>query len=357
MPSSSAAHLPATQMVREAFEAPAAVARLLAANAPQLSQLATRLRASPPRAVITCARGSSDCAATWLRYALEIQCGVLTSSFAPSVASVYTAAPHLAGSLFITLSQSGRSPDLLAATRAARESGALTVAFVNVIDSPLAECVDLAIPLHAGPERSVAATKSFIATLAASAQLVSLWSGDRALAESLDRLPQHLERAATLDWSNALPLLSLARSVYTLGRGAGLGIAQEAALKLKETCQIHAEAISAAEVLHGPLALAGPDLGALVFMQDDAARSSLAAAATTLVGHGASVAIAGHRPGACPAGALALDENALPGPALDPLLTPLLAIQSFYPLAAALSVARGLDPDSPPHLRKVTESL
>ena len=337
-----------TRMFLEAGQASSVAAAQLAANARKIEALAQRLRADPPRVVVTCARGSSDHAATFARYLIETKAGVLTSSAGLSVSSVYDASPNLEGALYLAISQSGKSPDLLAAVKAAKAAGAHTVALVNVVDSPLAELADEVIPLHAGPELSVAATKSYIAALVAITQLIAAWTQDETLTKALATLPAALAEAWSLDWSPAVERLKLARNLYVLGRGVGFGVALEAALKFKETCGLHAEAFSAAEVLHGPMALVKAGFPALVFAQDDESRASVDDMAAGLRERGADVLLAG--PGED-------GQGALPTLSSHPVLEPILMIQSFYRMANALSVARGYDPDSPPHLNKVTETV
>jgi glutamine---fructose-6-phosphate transaminase (isomerizing) len=339
-----------TRMFLEAGEASTVAAAQLSANARKIEALAQRLRANPPRVVVTCARGSSDHAATFARYLIETKAGVLTSSAGLSVSSVYDASPNLEGALVLAISQSGKSPDLLASVKAAKAAGAYAVALVNVTDSPLAELADEVIPLHAGPELSVAATKSYIAALVAITQLIAAWTEDEALTAALAALPTALAEAWTLDWSPAVERLKLARNLYVLGRGVGFAVALEAALKFKETCGLHAEAFSAAEVLHGPMALVKEGFPALVFAQNDESRTSVDDMAAGLRERGADVLLAA--PGAD--GEIA---GALPTLATHPVLEPILMIQSFYRMANALSVARGYDPDSPPHLNKVTETV
>ena len=334
-------------MFREAAEAPQAVRRQIAGNRERMASLGHKLRALAPRAVVTCARGSSDHAATYAKYLLETRLGVLTSSAAPSVSSVYRTRQDLSDCLFLAISQSGQSPDLLVTTRAAREAGAFVVAMVNADDSPLAELADEAIPLGAGEEKSVAATKSYIASLAAVAHLAAEWSADERLRAALTKLPAQLGVAWDLDWSAACPMLASASNLFVMARGVGLAVAQEAALKLKETCGLHAEAFSGAEVRHGPQALLGAQFPALVLAQDDAARAGLEALANDLVARGVPVACAGARA----AGAVEL-----PTVNSDPAVAPLLLAQAFYRLANAVAIARGHDPDDPPHLSKVTET-
>ena len=335
-------------MYREAAQAPEAVRRQLQANAERMAGLTERLRHTPPRAVVTCARGSSDHAATFARYLIETRLGLLTSSAAPSVSSVYEAQPDLAGAMVLAISQSGASPDLLAAVSSARAAGAHIVALVNAQDSPLAQLADDLIPLHAGTERSVAATKSYIASLAAIVQLVANWTRDAQLAAALQQAPELLERAWQLDWSAALTHLTAANNLYVIGRGLGLGVAQEAALKFKETCGLHAEAVSAAELRHGPMALVGAGFPLLMFTQNDESRAGVAQLATELAARGADVLLAG---------AAAPGATILPTESAHPAIEPLLFAQSFYRMANALSLARGHDPDQPPHLHKVTETL
>lgn len=337
-----------TRMFLEASQASAVVAAQLAANARKIEALAQRLRTTPPRVVVTCARGSSDHAATFGRYLIETKAGVLTSSAGLSVSSVYDASPNLEGALYLAISQSGKSPDLLAAVRAAKAAGAYAVALVNVTDSPLAELADEVIPLHAGPERSVAATKSYIAALSALVQLIAAWTEDAELAEALTSLPAALAQAWTLDWTPAVERLKWARNLYVLGRGVGFGAALEAALKFKETCGLHAEAFSAAEVLHGPMALVKDGFPVMIFAQGDESRESVDDMAKGLRDRGADVLLAA--PGE-------EGPGVLPSLSLHPVLEPVLMIQSFYRMANALSVARGYDPDSPPHLNKVTETV
>lgn len=334
-------------MHREAAEAPRAVGRQLERNRASMAALAGSLRERRPRAVVTCARGSSDHAATYGRYLLETRLGVLTASAAPSVASVYGSSQDLRDCLFVAISQSGRSPDLLESARAAARAGARVVALVNDEGSPLATLAAEVIPLCAGEERSVAATKSYLAAVAALAHLAAAWSGDEPFLDAVLELPGLLGRAWALDWSAALPVLEPASHLYVIARGVGLGIAQEAALKCKEACGLHAESFSSAEVRHGPLALLEAGFPVLVLAQDDETRPGIEELGRDLVARGAAVIAAGCAvPGAV----------TLPTVQSHAALAPVALAQSFYRLANALALARGLDPDNPPHLAKVTET-
>ena len=335
-------------MFREAQQASEVVRRQRERNAGVIANLADRLRTNKPRAVVTLARGSSDHAATFARYLIETRAGILTSSASPSVGSIYSATPNLGGTMLLAISQSGRSPDLVNAAKQASANGALIVAMVNDEQSPLAQMADVLVPLCAGPERSVAASKSFIASLAAVLDLLGAWTEDSAIESALSNLPDKLGRAWNLDWTDALPGLTGASAMYVVGRGHGLGIAQEAALKLKETCAIHAEAFSAAEVRHGPMAVVDEGFPVLLFGQPDESLESVAGLAREFADRGARVISAG----VPEAGGITL-----PVISSDPLTAPILEIASFYRLANALALARGRDPDRPPHLAKVTETL
>jgi glutamine---fructose-6-phosphate transaminase (isomerizing) len=337
-----------TQLFHEAQQAAQTVRLQLRTNTERLEPLAQLLRRHRPYAVVTCARGSSDHAATFAKYLIETRLGILTSSAAPSVSSVYAAKADLRGTVMLAISQSGASPDLLATVASAKSAGALIIALVNVETSPLAEAADYTIPLCAGAEQSVAATKSYIGALAAIIHLVGCWSQDEELLNALAQAPAQLERAWNLDWEPALTHLTAARDLYVIGRGLGLGIAQEAALKLKETCGLHAEALSAAELRHGPMALVQAGFPVLIFAQNDETHGGVEALAAELAERGAQIMLAGAN---APKALVLATETA------HPAIQPMLIIQSFYRLVNALALARGYDPDRPPHLRKVTETV
>ncbi len=339
----------ATLMFAEAAEAASVAERQLGELKRDLHVLGQRLREMDPSLVVTCARGSSDHAATFAKYLIETRARTPVASFAPSTSSLYaTPWRHLGGALFLAISQSGRSPDILISARAAKEAGALVVAIVNDAHSPLAELAEVTIPLLAGPERSVAATKSFIASLFAILSLVAAWTGEDDLNRAVADAPEVLHKAWALDWTPAVAALTGASSLFVLGRGLSYAVAQEAALKLKETCGLHAEAYSAAEVKHGPMALVGAGFPVMMLTPNDEGRDAFAALAGDFIDRQAQVVMAGSEQ----QGALSLPF--LPG--LHPALAPLATIQSFYRFAVSLSLARGFDPDRPPHLRKVTET-
>jgi glutamine---fructose-6-phosphate transaminase (isomerizing) len=335
-------------MFEEAADASNAVRAQLQYASAAMRALGAKLRELNPRAVITCARGSSDHAATYAKYLIETHAQVLTASAAPSVSSVYGVTQDVRGCLVLAISQSGRSPDLLATVASAKASGATVLALCNSADSPLMAAADLVIELHAGPERCVAATKSYLASLAAIAQLVAAWKEDAKLEAALAQLPDLMDRSWALDWSAALSELESAENLYVVGRGLGLSAAQEVALKCKETCGIHAEAFSSAELRHGPFALLRKGFPALLLAQRDATRPGIEALAVELARRGVPVLLAG---------AHAAGPVLLPSVEAAAELAPILLVQSAYRMIASLAVRRGLDPDRPPHLHKITETV
>lgn len=337
-----------TLMEEETREAPDAVARCIAQRA-AFAEAAARCRALDPTIVMVSARGSSSHAGTYLRYLLARALGVVTAAAMPSVVSVYQRQQRLRGSLFISISQSGRSPDLVRQAESAREAGALCLALVNDPASPVARASEIVLDIAAGPERSVAATKSVVASLAAALALTAAWTGDAALAAATAAVPERLRQSLALDWSALeTPLVPLDRA-FVVGRGPGFAIASEAALKLCETTGIAAIGFSAAELAHGPRVLAGRAMPVLAFVQDDAARAGTTDLLADLAAAGVPVLAAGAQAD----GVRALPT--LPPAHADADLLGLLT--RFYLAAERVARARGRDPDRPPGLRKITETL
>jgi len=338
----------ATPIAAELREAPDVVRRQAEILVHPLGELVSFLKNTPPRVVLTCARGSSANAATFGKYLIERHLGIPVAAVAPSIMSVYRKGLRLEHQLFLAISQSGRSEDLVESTAYAKNSGAVTVALVNDTESPLASACDIILPMAAGPELNVAATKTFVASLAALLDLTAVWADEHEIRAAVDRLPDRLALAAELDWTDAVGALSPAESLITLGRGPTLAIAQEASLKLKEVCNIHAEAFSGAEFQHGPIALVSKGYPVLIFMPADASASNLAELAVDLGRKGASVLMTGNN---------SRIGGRLPALAPDhPDTDAVCLIQSFYSLAIHLAQHRGIKIDQPRHLRKITRT-
>lgn len=221
-----------THMRREIEEIPAVVATFLERSGPVLDAIAAALREKDPLLVATVARGSSDHASAYLKYAIELTLGLPVASIGPSIASIYGKELRLDRAATIAISQSGKSPDIVGMAQSARRSGATAIAITNTAGSPLAEVSDFTIDLHAGVEQSVAATKTFVTSVVAGLALVARWSGDTALGAAVDALPKSLAQAVECDWSAMIGALDGHNALYVLGRGPGFAIANEAARRL-----------------------------------------------------------------------------------------------------------------------------
>lgn len=337
-----------SHMLDEARQAPQAAARQLAAEAEAYAAVGADLRRRPPLSLLTVARGSSDHAAHYMAYLVMARLGRLVTSLPMSLVTLYQSHLVCDGLVALAFSQSGQSPDLVAPMRYFGEHGARTLAFVNDAASPLAEASQCVFDLHAGPEHSVAATKSYIGQLVAGASLASAWQQDSGFAVALQALPEALQIAATQDWSAGVEALQCSERLYVIGRGTGLPVAMEAALKFKEVCGIHAEAFSGAEVQHGPMALVEKGFPLVVLAPSGPAQAGLLTLAAQMRERGANVVLAAPpgTPGACLPIAATGDVD----------LDPISVVQSFYGMVEALARARGLDPDRPRHLRKVTRT-
>jgi glutamine---fructose-6-phosphate transaminase (isomerizing) len=339
-----------TFMAREIAETPDVVGRMLGREDGAIGELAARLAGRMPAVVVTCARGSSDNAAAYFKYLVEILIGVPVASIGPSVASLYRAPLRLEGAVVVSVSQSGQSPDIVALQAAARKAGAFAIAVVNDAASPLAGEADATLAVHAGVEKSVAATKTFLASAAMLAALAARWAGDAGLQRAVAALPDSLGKALDADWGALTPVLTAAESAYVLGRGPALPIAAEAALKLKETAVLHAEAFSGAEVMHGPLQLVDRGFPVLALRPKDAADAAMGETVARIRAAGGAVFEA-------EAGAAAAAGRLPVAATGHPFLDPLAMLAAFYRVAESVARGRGHDPDKPTQLRKVTETL
>lgn len=339
-----------TYMRQEIDEIPHAVERLLTQGSDQVARAVAALAQSDPRFVATVARGSSDHACSYFKYICEISYGLPVASIGPSVASIYQAPLALKDQWCLAVSQSGQSPDIVAMAQMAAQSGAVVTGFSNTKETPLERVCDAMIDIAAGPEKSVAATKTFVASIVAALWVLGQWRQDTALLSAIHRLPELLAKAAAEDWPQLQEaLVGRSASAFTLGRGPSWAISNEAALKFKETCQIHAESYSAAEVMHGPVEVVGEGFPILAFAAQDQGGASLIEIVDQLSQNGAQCFVTSTR---------ARHAQGLPAVRTGHYATdPLMLIVSFYAMVEGLARKRGLNPDAPRNLKKVTETV
>jgi glutamine---fructose-6-phosphate transaminase (isomerizing) len=324
----------------------AQVVRGIRSRRAEIADVASRLDFGAAKLALVCGRGSSGHASVYLRYLIETRLGLPVSSVAPSLFSAFKGELRLDRAPFFVISQSGRSPDLVVATQRARACGARTVAIVNDANSPVAEAAECVLPLEAGLEKSVAATKSVVSSMALGAGLIASVAQDKALDQALDRLPDRLTSALSLDWQKLLAPLGDAQCAFVTARGFGLGVAREIALKLSETLRLPAFAYSAAEFLHGPRAALGARMPVLALRLNDGTASSVDATVQTLRAAGQAVSVCGGIDGDL--GWIGDDH-----PAVDAIAM----LVPAYRLIEKATRRAGFDPDNPPYLKKVTETL
>jgi len=329
----------------ETAEIPAAAERLLA-RTDAIKAIVARVEQTRPRIVVFCGRGSSGHVGVYLRYLFEARLGLLASAAAPSVVTAYRRPPEMRDALFVVVSQSGRSPDLVNATQVAREHGALTLAIVNDQVSPTAAASELVLPIGAGAEHSVAATKTVVLSMIAGAQLVAALARDDDLVAGLGQLPLRLSRALDCDWSAWADSAARAAAAFVVGRGYGLGCVREIALKVAEILRVPTLGHSAAELRHGPRASITPSTPVLVLRQNDEAATAIDDLVKDLNDANETLFVAGG-----PAGTLPWIGDG------HPVYDPVLMLVPAYRAIEAVARRRGFDPDNPPHLSKVTKTL
>lgn len=339
-------------MLQETREAPSVVRRLLAENAARVQEIAAAVRERKPNFVMTIARGSSDHACAYLKYAFETELGLPVGSYAPSVSSVYKSNVNLSNALVIAVSQSGASPDVVGSVQAARASGALTIAVTNKPESPLAQAAEFVLPLHANEERAVAATKSYVASMVAPLQLIAELKGDASLSAAVANLPETLTAALAVEGvaKTRAERFRYAQAMVVLARGLHFGVALESALKLKETTGIQAEAYSAAEFSHGPVRIVEEGYPILAYLSRDETADLTLKAYQELEAKGAELILIGADAGDQLKAPVRMVVPATGHRATDPIAS----VLALYFLAGHLSITRGMNPDAPPSLRKVT---
>ena len=332
-------------MASEIGESADVVSRIVR-NRGAIAEIAQRLRIGSAPLCVLCGRGSSGHAGVFLRYLVETRLRLPVSASAPSVTTAFRTTLQLRNALFIVISQSGQSPDLVAATTSARATGARTIAIVNATSSPVAAAAEFVIPIEAGAEHSIAATKTMIGSMAAGAELIAELAEDQALRSALDMLPERLNRALSLDWSEVSDDLGEASAVFVAARGLGLGSAREIALKLAETLRLPAIGLSAAELQHGPRAALSSRTPVVMLRINDQTAATVDALAKELREQKIALHLCGG-----PHGSLQwLRED-------DPLTDAITMLGPAYRMIEQTARKWGFDPDRPPRLRKITETF
>jgi glucosamine--fructose-6-phosphate aminotransferase (isomerizing) len=343
-----------SQVEKEIHEQPEALERLLRDGREVAEEIAARVRAFAPRFVVFAARGSSDNAARYAQYLFGTHNRLAVCLATPSLFTCYETAPSLEGALVVGVSQSGQSPDIVAVVESGRRQGALTLTITNLPGSPLALAADHTLPLLAGEERAVAATKTYTNQLCALAMLSAALGDGESRWDELSRVPGLVGQAIAL---NASVNEKVARYRYAghfvvLGRGFNYATAFEVALKMKETSYIVAEPYSPADLLHGPMAMIDRGFPVLLVAPSGRVLSDMAELAGQLERRNAELVAISDDPGV-----LGRARAALPLPAGMPeWVSPMVAVVPGQMWAVALARTRGLDPDQPRGLSKVTET-
>ncbi|TDD49403.1 SIS domain-containing protein [Saccharopolyspora elongata] len=341
---------PGRHMTDEISQQPAIFADLLAGR-DAIAEVAAKIAERRPRFALLAARGSSDHAALYAKYLLEVLLEMPVGLTSPSTTTLYGAQPDLTDVLLVSVSQSGGSPDLLEVTESGRKRGALTVAVTNTADSPLNSAAELSVDIRAGREQAVAATKTYSATLLALYLLVdAVRGGTGADAEPIPELAATALDAGQKVVDDAVRRYRFAERMVTTGRGYSLATASEAALKLAETSYLSARTYSGADLLHGPVAAVDADTAVLALCSNGRGGDSMREVLDVVHERGADI---------CAIGSAASDVHAshrIPVPACAEELAPVLEVLPVQQLALGLALARGFDPDSPRGLKKVTRT-
>ena len=345
-----------SRLYDEIHEQPEVIARLISAESPRVARIATELHARPIRYVLIAGRGTSDHAAIYAKYLFGGMLGLPVALAAPSLYTLYRRPPRTGDdALVIGISQSGESPDIVAVLAEARRQGATTLAVTNEPDSPLARASEFTIPCHAGPELSIAATKTYTAQLTALAMLVASWTQDKGMQDDVRQLPEALDQALALAPESCVVAQRYRsiESAVVLGRGYNYATAFELALKIKELTYLGISAYSPADFRHGPIAMIEPGFPVIVIAPQGASMPDLAAISEELVGRGADVIAIADEPASLPMASVGLWLAT----SLPEWLSPIAYIVPGQLLALNLALARGLDPDQPRGLHKVTKTL
>ena len=335
-----------TKMLEETLQTKDVLIKQWRVNSDLRLEIADYIKKNNPYCFATIARGSSDHAAAFFNYLISLKLEKLSLSLSPSLVSVHGLKLDLSKTIGVAISQSGKGPDIISVVKEVNKQGSKSIALVNDTNSPLAQTASFAYPLCADTEASVAATKSFIASMYASASLVAKISHDVELTQAVENFPESLPREVECHWPQMIDMLTDCTQMMIVGRGLGFSIAHEAALKLKETCHIQAEAFSSAEIKHGPQAVVGTNYPLIVFAPRGIEQESLIHLGLEMRQRGAKVCIVSDK--------LISDEDCTYTLSGHNDLDPLNLIYSFYLMVQKLARVRGLDPDNPRFLSKVT---
>lgn len=343
---------PGAIMAAEMAEQPETMRRVLERAVDDITATARAIAARRPRFVLLSARGTSDHAALYAKYLLEVELGLPCGLASMSTITAYGARPHLADVLVVTVSQSGGSPDLTTTSQAAREAGAITLAVTNNPESPLAEVSEFHIDLLAGPERALPATKTYTAELMALYLFVTALGGQDG-ARAAQAIPELAERVLARgdEVRDLAGRYRFAQRMVITSRGYGYPTAKEAALKLMETSYFPALAYSGADLLHGPLAMVDNISPVIAIVTEGRGGQALQPVLDRLRGRGADLVVIGPDPQVSAAsGGIAIPTG------VPESLQPLLEILPLQRLAWEIAMARGQDPDSPRGIAKITET-
>jgi glucosamine--fructose-6-phosphate aminotransferase (isomerizing) len=338
----------------EILEQPEAARRQLASSSTALDALAARLRSKPVASVVIAARGTSDHAAIYAQYVLGLRNGLSVGLATPSLVSIYGGELDVRQSLVIGISQSGASPDIVAVVAAATRQGAPTLAITNDPSGALAAAADHVVDLAAGPELAIAATKTYTTSLLAITRLSLALHPDPEEERALREVPAAMATALELEPAVEAVVAELGpidRCVI-VGRGFEYATAREWALKLKELARVFADPYSAADFLHGPIALVQPGIPALVVAPAGATAASMAELLDDLRGRSVDSVVLSDVPATR---ALGRWPIALPG-GIAEWLRPVVSIVPAQLFAYHQTRARGLDPDAPRYISKVTRT-
>jgi glucosamine--fructose-6-phosphate aminotransferase (isomerizing) len=340
---------------REIFEQPDVLSRILDRERANAERLVAKWRGRGIHYVMIAARGSSDNAATYGKYLLGAMNGLPVASAAASLHTMYGARPDMSHALVIAVSQSGASPDILSVVEEARRQGAPTLAITNSEKSPLTTAADDVMLLHAGEEKSIAATKTYTSSVAALALLSAAWAGPGApLMDELLHIPDRLREALLVEPKIKAVANALTKLAYctVIGRGFNYATAYEVALKLKELAYLNAEPYSAADFLHGPIAMVDSNLYTLVISPSGRVYDNMVEFTDRLKAAGGRVVAISDRDDF-----LAMADVGLKMPEVPEWLSPLVAVVPGQLLALELAKAKGYNVDAPRGLTKVTRTV